>query len=112
MSIETSTAKEASRREEDHSLDIRLEQNFPNSFTDGTTIRFSIPYACEVRLVIADIQEQELITLHHGHLYAGTYNINWGGTDSEGKSLPSSMYIYFLEASCLKLARLMEISRG
>ena len=41
---------------------------------------------------------QLVANVSHGELNAGTYNIQWNGTDQGGNMLPSGLYFYELEA--------------
>ncbi|MCH8838773.1 MAG: leucine-rich repeat domain-containing protein, partial [Candidatus Marinimicrobia bacterium] len=75
-----------------------VHQNYPNPFNPSTTIRFDLPEATEVSLVVYDILGHEINRLHHGWLSAGGYSIIWKGQDSAGRYVPSGIYIARLTA--------------
>jgi hypothetical protein len=73
----------------------RLGQNFPNPFNPGTTIRFELPRAMQVRLSIYDLRGRHLATLVDGWRESGD-EVVWDGTDNSGNTLASGTYIYTL----------------
>src|SRR5438093_5536174 len=54
-----------------------LEQNFPNPFNPGTTIRLNIPQSVFVSLKIYDEIGRELKSLVEQDMKPGRYVINW-----------------------------------
>lgn len=66
-----------------------LEQNFPNPFNPVTNIKFSIPSAGEVKLVVYDITGKAAGVLINAKLNAGTYNY-----DFDASHLASGVYFY------------------
>jgi hypothetical protein len=70
-----------------------LANNYPNPFNPVTTIRYSIPEAGNVRLVIYDIMGRQVAVLADGYASAGTYSAIWNGS-----SAPSGVYFYRLTA--------------
>ncbi len=70
-----------------------LSQNYPNPFNPATNIKFQIPHAGFVKLIIFDLLGREIQTLVNEQLSAGTYE-----ADFDGGSLPSGVYYYRLEA--------------
>jgi len=78
--------------------DYVLEQNYPNPFNPETTIRFTLPVAKQISLVVYDMLGQEVRTLVGGELYqAGTHQIRWDGTNSSGRPVASGNYVYTLK---------------
>jgi hypothetical protein len=75
--------------------DYGLDQNFPNPFNPRTTIRYSLPTATPVRLVIYDILGREVRVLVNQVQDAGRYAVNVDG-DVLGAS---GVYLYTLQAS-------------
>jgi hypothetical protein len=73
-----------------------LHQNYPNPFNPTTTIRFSIPAAGHVRLVVTNIAGQRVATLMDVDRGPGTYEVVWNATDESGASVASGVYFYTL----------------
>jgi photosystem II stability/assembly factor-like uncharacterized protein len=70
-----------------------LSQNYPNPFNPATNVKFQIPNAGFVRLIVFDILGREVSTLVNEELKAGTYEVNWGAS-----AYPSDVYFYRLDA--------------
>ncbi|HAL57462.1 MAG TPA: hypothetical protein DCP63_13580 [Bacteroidetes bacterium] len=75
-----------------------LSQNYPNPFNPTTEIRFSLPKASDVKLVIYDIMGREISTLVDKNLEAGGHRAMWNGRTAEGKVAPSGVYFYHIQA--------------
>lgn len=69
-----------------------LHQNYPNPFNPNTKVKFDIAKLSDVRLIVYDILGREVATLVNERLKAGTYDV-----DFEGTNLPSGVYYYRLE---------------
>lgn len=69
-----------------------LSQNFPNPFNPKTTIRFDIPKAGNVKLVVYDITGREVSMIVNEHLNAGKYEVKF-----DGSNLSSGTYFYRFE---------------
>lgn len=70
-----------------------LSQNFPNPFNPTTEIKFSIPVSGSVKLVVYDINGNEVATLVSGQKQAGNYSVNFDATN-----IASGIYFYKLTA--------------
>ena len=68
-----------------------LEQNYPNPFNPTTTIKFAIPEATNVRLVIYNALGQKVAELVNSKLETGRYSYRWDASNAA-----SGMYIYEL----------------
>lgn len=79
-----------------------LSQNYPNPFTLKTTIRYTMPAAGPVRLVVYDVLGREVARLVDGFQTAGTYTAYF---DAAG--LGTGLYLYVLEAGPHRLRRTM-----
>jgi len=75
-----------------------LEQNFPNPFNPETTLRYAIPQAGDVSLIIYNILGQEVIRLVNAQQLPGFYAINWNGKDALGRGVASGVYLYRIQA--------------
>ncbi|MHB8080488.1 MAG: Ig-like domain-containing protein, partial [Candidatus Krumholzibacteriia bacterium] len=75
-----------------------LAQNCPNPFNPATTIRFALPAAGPVRLVVFDPRGRRVAALVEGELAAGDHAVLWRGLDDRGAAVASGTYLYRLEA--------------
>jgi hypothetical protein len=79
-------------------LRYSLEQNYPNPFNSTTTIEFSLAEQAGVTLKIYNILGKEVKTLIKERLSPGNYLINWDAKESDGKLLPTGIYLIRLSA--------------
>jgi hypothetical protein len=70
-----------------------LEQNYPNPFNPSTLIRFQVPVATDVKLVVYDMAGREVSVVMIERKEAGTYEVKF-----DGSGLASGAYIYRLQA--------------
>ncbi|MCX6142039.1 MAG: T9SS type A sorting domain-containing protein [Ignavibacteriales bacterium] len=84
-----------------------LGNNYPNPFNPSTTIRYNIPVTGYVRLRVFDVAGREVASLVNGVQSAGSYVVNWHGTDDAGRSLASGVYFYTLESLGQQITRRM-----
>jgi hypothetical protein len=71
-----------------------LEQNAPNPFNPTTTIRFALPEASQVHLVVYDVNGRAVRTLVSRSYQAGVHSIVWDARDDNGRDVASGTYIY------------------
>ena len=71
--------------------DYKLFQNYPNPFNPSTKIKFDVPKASYVKLIVYDVLGREIKTLVNEKLNAGRYEIDWNGS-----GYPSGVYFYRL----------------
>ena len=72
---------------------FQLEQNYPNPFNPATIIRYALPHAGPVHLIVYDVRGRAVTTLVDRRQPPGTYTV---GFDATG--LPNGVYFYRLEA--------------
>lgn len=82
--------------------EVVLEGNYPNPFNPQTTIRFGLPEASEVSLVVFDAMGREVRVLVRGTLSAGTHSATF-----DASSLPSGAYVYRLITPGQQLSKVM-----
>lgn len=70
---------------------ITLNQNYPNPFNPSTQIRFSLPEAQNVRLIIYDLTGRRIETLVRQKMNSGFHTVTF-----DGESLASGIYLYRL----------------
>lgn len=80
---------------------LALSQNYPNPFNPITTINYSVPLTGNgtstfVELKVFDNLGREVDNLVSEYKSAGTYSVYFKGKDSDGKILPSGVYLYHL----------------
>lgn len=71
---------------------------YPNPFNPSTTIRYSIPvvetlHATSLHIAIYDITGKLVTTLANKEQPSGWYEIQWNGTNQNGKEVPGGVYL-------------------
>ena len=85
--------------------------NYPNPFNPSTTIRYTLPEASNVRLIIYNILGQQVRTLVNTAQSRGIYSVQWDGRDAYGRQAATGVYIYRLEASANVATRNMVFAK-
>jgi len=80
--------------------DFTLYQNYPNPFNPVTKIKYQLPLRSEVRLTVYDILGREIKVLVNQEKPAGTYEVQFDGSD-----LPSGVYFYRMETAKYSAAK-------
>jgi len=75
-----------------------LLQNYPNPFNPSTNIRYGIPEAAAVSLVIYDIRGEIVKTIDSRTQVAGWYEHVWNGQDESGQPVSTGLYLTRLQA--------------
>jgi len=75
-----------------------LGQNYPNPFNPVTTIEYRVPSRAQVSIEILNVLGQNIRTLVNETKSAGSYRIEWNGTDDEGRPVSTGAYLYRLTA--------------
>ncbi len=76
-----------------------LEQNYPNPFNPTTAIRYQLPAASNVRLVVYDMLGREVSVLVDGRGEAGVHQVTF-----DGSGLSSGVYFYRMQVRPLESA--------
>lgn len=84
-----------------------LMNNYPNPFNPSTNIKYSLPFASNVKLEIFNMLGQLVNILVDEHQQAGTYNAFWNGKDLSGNQVSTGVYIYKLTTSNFVAAKKM-----
>lgn len=75
-----------------------LKQNYPNPFNPMTTVEYSISARSAVKIDIFNVLGQKVRTLVDDVKSAGSYRIEWAGTDDAGRSVSTGVYLYLFRA--------------
>jgi hypothetical protein len=74
-----------------------LDQNYPNPFNPVTSIRYQLPEATDVRIIVYNVLGQKVATLVEEHKTAGYHHVMWKGTNDLGTAVSSGVYLYRIE---------------
>ena len=88
-----------------------LAPNYPNPFNPTTTIEYNLPRDAEVELAIYNIRGEKVKSLVTGVKPAGTYVVQWDGTDENSRHMPSGLYFSRLQTENQTLTRRMLLIR-
>jgi Leucine-rich repeat (LRR) protein len=86
---------------------FELHQNIPNPFNPQTTIRFDVPEASAVRIVVYSVLGQEVATLLSEQRDVGRHQVVWTGQDAYGRSVGSGVYFVRMDAGAFSQIRRM-----
>ena len=84
-----------------------IEQNYPNPFNPTTTIRYQLPKASQVKLIIYNTNGSKVRTLISKMQSPGFYSVTWDGTNASGRKVASGIYIYRFEAGNFRQVKKM-----
>jgi len=90
---------------------LALQQNIPNPFNPRTEIRYELPTAGLVSLVIHDTRGRLVKSLVQREEAAGQHSVIWNGDDSRGVRVSSGMYFYTIKAAGETHTRRMALVR-
>ena len=94
-----------------NSLELEVEQNFPNPFADQTTITYRLGKAGEVEIKVFDLMGAEIKTLVSGFHFPGEHEVVWDGRDQLDRRLSAGMYIYRFETPNYQVSKRMNLVR-
>ena len=77
---------------------FELSNNFPNPFNPVTQISYSLPTVMNVQLIIYDVLGNEVKKLVQSEQSAGTYRVQWDGTNDLESKVNSGVYFYTIIA--------------
>jgi hypothetical protein len=86
-----------------------LYQNYPNPFNPNTTIKFDLPKATYVKLIIYDVLGRRVRTLVDEFMKAGYQSKVWDGKNDKGISAASGVYFYRLHTAEFTKVRKMAL---
>ncbi|MBN2829864.1 MAG: endonuclease [Candidatus Cloacimonetes bacterium] len=92
-------------------LVTKLKNIYPNPFNPETRVSYSISTGVDVKISVYNLKGQCLKTLVDRFVTPGNYYATWNGKDSNGKSCPSGVYFFRMDAgkmSSVKKALLLK----
>jgi len=90
---------------------IQLEANYPNPFNPTTTIRYTLSTSGYTSLTVSNMLGQPVKTLLQSKQPAGSYSVDWDGTNSDGAEVSSGVYFYSLQSGEQVKSRKMILMR-
>ena len=82
--------------EKQNAQQFSLGQNYPNPFSDSTTIPVKLQYKGSVKIELWDLSGKKVATLHRDTLTPGEHLIN---IDLNELSIPKASYVYQIEVT-------------
>ncbi len=80
---------------------LTLAQNYPNPFSNRTTIVYTLPELEHVQLLVYNVLGQHVATLADQMQSGGRYEVEWG------ENVPSGVYLYQLRVGATTLVKTM-----
>ncbi|MDM7925979.1 MAG: FlgD immunoglobulin-like domain containing protein [bacterium] len=86
-----------------------LHANYPNPFNPETTIRFDLAGSLsrKAEVSVYDVLGRRIRVLFEGDCAPGSHTLRWDGTDDQGRSAGSGMYLVRLETQDFSQSRRM-----
>ncbi len=77
---------------------FKMNQNYPNPFSNSTAISYSLPADSFVSAVIYNVRGQEIKSLVNGNQTAGANFVSWDGRSNDGHKVSQGVYFMRLRA--------------
>lgn len=84
-----------------------LYQNYPNPFNPSTTIKYDLPKASKVSLVIFNILGQRVATLVNEMQLAGHHVVSWDGGTQNGAAASGVYFLHFQSEEYVKTMKML-----
>jgi hypothetical protein len=88
-----------------------LAQNYPNPFNPTTRVAFGLQQGSHTTITVYNLLGQEVTELLDGYRAAGAHVVTWDGTDFQGRTVPSGIYFYRLQADEFTQTRKMVLMK-
>lgn len=79
-------------------IEFRVHPNYPNPFSDMTSIRLDLPAAARVEVVIYSVLGAVVTRIVDEIRQRGSHTITWEGRDAAGRRVSSGIYLYRIRA--------------
>lgn len=73
--------------------DLQFLPNYPNPFSDQTTLEYVLPEPATVRLAVYDVLGRQVRVLVDEQQEAGRHTVPWNGHDESGRRMANGMYL-------------------
>ena len=83
-----------------------LYQNYPNPFNPSTIIKYDLPKASKVKIIVYNLLGQKVISLQDAYKPAGRYSISFNAGH-----LSSGVYFYTIESEAFKKVKRMVLAK-
>ena len=100
LSVEPATITSVASRESGPES-FQIYQNYPNPFNPSTTIAYSLPEKASVTIMVYDLLGREIKSLSLNAQSAGYQRVVWNGTNNQGSTVSSGVYLYRVRATSL-----------
>jgi hypothetical protein len=91
---------------DDNSITVdrfELKGNYPNPFNPTTKIRFTNDRNSNVKVTVYALTGEKVATIMNKPVNAGAYDVSWNGRNTNGKIVPTGMYLYDIESDGRRL---------
>lgn len=99
MCVITIPCKSSSVNDVKKKTNSSLSKNYPNPFSESTTIQYTIPTNEHLVLKVFDLLAHEVITLVDERKLAGTYTVQWNGKNNSSQPVNDGVYVYQLRTN-------------
>lgn len=89
---------------------VELRGNYPNPFSEQTTITYTLPEKQNHRVEVYDVMGRRIAVLEKGTKEAGVHRVQWSGR-SQGGSVASGIYLLRLETEQATEVKKMTVVR-
>ncbi|MFC2137805.1 lamin tail domain-containing protein [Bacteroidota bacterium] len=76
---------------------IKVQQNYPNPFSDVTYIDYYIPTEAHVQISVYNFVGQNIATLINNRQLEGFYQVEWNGVDEYNNNVANGIYFYKMQ---------------
>jgi hypothetical protein len=95
------------KSEEVATASFQLYQNYPNPFSEQTTITYQINQRAPIVVTIYNILGQRVKTFQRDFAEGSIGEVRWDGTDAFGKKVANGIYFYSLSAKGIRQVKKM-----
>ncbi|NNE33793.1 MAG: T9SS type A sorting domain-containing protein, partial [Rhodothermales bacterium] len=78
--------------------EFALHTNYPNPFTETTTISYTLDQAYRLRVTVYDLNGRVVRQLVDRRLPQGKHEVTWDARDGGGKAVAAGVYLAVLQA--------------